>query len=78
MSLLLIQATTGLADTVLAETAGLAVKLSKKNNHYRGKLASLFTGFEDTTCLEDKKDLTIFSLNRLLTVLPPTSRTPLS
>ena len=36
MSLLLIQATTGLADTVLAETAGLAVKLSKKTTIVEG------------------------------------------
>ena len=28
----------------------------------------LFTGLEDTTALEDKKGLTVFPLNRLLTL----------
>ena len=47
-----IQATTGLADTVLAETTGLADKLSKKPTILEEKMA-LFTGFEVMTALED-------------------------
>jgi len=47
-----LQATTGLADTVVAETAGLA---DKKMPILEGKWLVLFPGFEDTTALENKK-----------------------
>ena len=39
-----LQATTGLADTVLAEATGLADKLSQ-NDHFRGELASFIYWF---------------------------------
>ena len=51
-----IQATTGLAD-----------KLAQKTVLGENWL-DLCTGFEDTATLEDKKGLTVFPLNRSLTV----------
>ena len=48
------QATTGLADTVLAD------KLSEKMTILEEIWLVLFTGFEDTTASGDKKDLTVF------------------
>ena len=47
-----------LADTGLAETTGLADKLSQKETLENWLV--LFTGFEDMTVLEDKKGLTGF------------------
>ena len=40
-----IQATTGLADIVLAEATGLADKFSKKSDLFRGKVASFINWF---------------------------------
>ena len=51
---IVLQATTGLADTVLAD------KLSKKRTVLEEKLLVLYTGFEDTTAWEDKIGLTVF------------------
>ena len=56
----LLQATTGLVDTVLADTTGLTDKLSKKH-HFRGeRKLVLFPGFADMTALEDQKSMTVF------------------
>ena len=52
---------TGSADTVLADTTGSADQMSKKATILEENLLAVFTGFEDTTALEDKKDLTVFS-----------------
>ena len=56
-----IQSTTGLADMGLAETTVLAEKISEKTTVLEENKLVLFTGFEDTTALEDKKGLTVFS-----------------
>ena len=40
-----VQATTVIADTVLAEKTGLVVKLSKKPDHFRGKVACFIYWF---------------------------------
>ena len=57
----LVQSTNGLADTVSAETTVLAKQISEKTTVLEENKLVLFAGFEDTTALEDKKGLTIFS-----------------
>ena len=49
-------------------TTGLADKLSEKTTFLKENQLVLFTGFEDTTALEDKKGLTVFPLNRSCTL----------
>ena len=58
---MVVQWTTGLADTVLAETTILADKSYEKTTVLEENEPVLFTGLEDTTALKDKKGLTVFS-----------------
>ena len=50
-----VQQTTAIAETTTAED-----KLSEKPTVLEEIELGLFTGFEDTTALEDKKSLTVF------------------
>ena len=59
----------GIRETVLAETSGFADKLSGKMPILEEKWLVLFTGFEDTTALEDKKGVTVYPINLSLTIL---------
>ena len=56
-----IQQTTAIAATTIAETTTIEDKLSEKTTVLEEIELGLFTGFEDTTALEDKKSLTVFS-----------------
>ena len=47
--------TTGIANTVLAKTTGLADRLSEKTTIIEENYLVLFNGFEDITALEDKR-----------------------
>ena len=57
-----IQQTTAIAETTIAETTTIEDKLSEKTTVLEEIELGLFTGFEDTTALEDKKSLTVFPL----------------
>ena len=50
-----------IAETTIAETTTIEDKLSEKTTVLEEIELGLFTGFEDTTALEDKKSLTVFS-----------------
>ena len=56
-----VQRTTAIAATTIAETTTIEDKLSEKTTVLEEIELGLFTGFEDTTALEDKKSLTVFS-----------------
>ena len=47
--------------TTIAETTTIEDKLFEKNTVLEEIELGLFTGFEDTTTLEDKKSMTVFS-----------------
>ena len=55
------QQTTTIAETAIAETTTIEDKLSGKTTVLEEIELGLFTGFEDTTALEDKKSLAVFS-----------------
>ena len=57
-----IQHLTAIAETTIAETTTVEDKLSEKTSLLKEIELGLFTGFEDTTALEDKKSLTVFPL----------------
>ena len=61
ITLNVIQQTTAIAETTIAETTTIEDKLSEKTTVLEEIELGLFTGFEDTTALEDKKSLTVFS-----------------
>ena len=48
--------------TTIAETTTIEDKLSEQTTVLEEIELGLFTGFEDTTALEDKKSLTVFPL----------------
>ena len=52
-----VQQSTAVAETTIAETTTIEDKLSDKTTVLEEIELSLFTGFEDTTALEDKKSL---------------------
>ena len=54
-------AETTIAETTIAETTTIEDKLSEKTTVLEEIELRLFNGFEDTTALEDKKSLTVFS-----------------
>ena len=56
-----IQHPTAIAETTIAETTTIEDKLSEKTTVLEEIQLDLLTGFEDTTALEDKKNLTVFS-----------------
>ena len=56
-----IQHPTAIAETTIAELTTIEDKLSEKTTVLEEIELGLFTGFEDTTALEDKKSLTVFS-----------------
>ena len=56
-----IQQTTAIAETTVAEKTTIKDKLSEKTTVLEEIELGLFTGFEDTPALEDKKSLTVFS-----------------
>ena len=56
-----LQRPTAIAATTTAETTTIEDKLFEKMIVLEEIEPSLFTGFEDTTTLEDKKSLTVFS-----------------
>ena len=58
----IVQQTTAIAETTKAETTTIEDKLSEKLTVLEEIELGLFTGFEDTTALEDKKSLTVFPL----------------
>ena len=58
---LTVQQTTAIAETTIAETTTIEDKLSEKTTILEEIELGLFTDFEDTTALEDKKSLTVFS-----------------
>ena len=55
-----IQHPTAIAETTIAETTTIEDKLSEKTTVLEEIELGLFTGFEDSTALEDKKSLTVF------------------
>ena len=57
----LVQQTTAIAETTIAETTTIEDKLPEKTTILEEIELGLFTGFEDMTALEDKKSLTVFS-----------------
>ena len=57
----IVQQTTAIAETTIAETTTIEHKISEKPTILEEIELGLFTGFEDTTTLEDKKSLTVFS-----------------
>ena len=57
-----LQQTIAIAETTIAETTTIEDKLSEKTTVLEEIELDLFTGFEDTTALEDKKSLTVFPL----------------
>ena len=59
--IIIIQHPTAIAETTIAETTTIEDKLSEKTTVLEEIKLDLFTGFEDTTALEDKKCLTVFS-----------------
>ena len=60
-SIWLVQHPTAIAETTIAETTNIEDKLSEKMTVLEGIKLNVFTGFEDTTALEDKKILTFLS-----------------
>ena len=63
---MIIQHPTAVAATTKAETTTIEDKLSGKTTVLEEIELGLFTGFEDTTALEDKKSLTVFSAKALV------------
>ena len=57
----LIQQTTAIAETTIAETTTIKDKFFEKKTVLEENELGLFTGFEDTIASEDKKGLTVFS-----------------
>ena len=57
-----VQHPTAIAETTIAETTPIKDKLSGKTTVLEEIELGLFTDFEDTTALEDKKGLTVFPL----------------
>ena len=58
----IVQHPTAIAETTIAETTAIEDILSHKTTVLEEIELSLFTGFEETTALEDKKSLTVFPL----------------
>ena len=56
-----VQHPTAITETTIAETTTIEDKLSEKTTVLEEIELGLFTGFEDTTTLEDKKSLTVFA-----------------
>ena len=56
-----VQKTTARAETTISETTTIEEKLSEKTTVLEEIELDLFTGFQYTTALEDKKSLTVFS-----------------
>ena len=59
---LTLQQTTTIAETTIAETTTIEDKLSGKTTVLEYIELGLFTGFTDTTALEDKNSLTVFPI----------------
>ena len=58
----MVQQTTAIEETTTAETTTIEDNLSEKTTVLEENELGWFTGFEDTTALEDNKSLTFFSL----------------
>ena len=56
-----VQHPTAIAETTITELTTIEDKLSEKTTVLEEIQLDLFNGFEDTTALEDKKNLTVFS-----------------
>ena len=60
LNFIAVQQTTAIAETTITEPTTIEDKLSEKTTVLEEIELGLFTGFEDTTTLEDKKSRTVF------------------